>query len=172
MGVLLLLLLLVVPVAELFVIVQVSDLIGLLPTLLLLVGVSIAGAYLLKQQGMATWKRLRQTLNRGEMPTGEVTDGALILLGGALLLTPGFITDAVGFLLVLPVTRAAFKSAARRLFRRRMQRGRGAIVYQARVVRSERRERDARTTEASRPLEPAPPQEEGSANADGSRGRA
>ena len=114
MGILFLLLL-AVPIAELYVIVQVADAVGFFETLVLLIGISIAGAFLLKQQGLATWVRFQDALARGEMPTREVTDGALILVGGALLLTPGFLTDAVGLILLLPPTRAAIKAMSRRL---------------------------------------------------------
>lgn len=136
--------LLLVPIAELFVIVQIAGEIGVVPTLLLLVVVSVAGAWLLKQQGMATWRRLQETLARGEMPTSEVVDGAMILFGGALLLTPGFLTDAVGLLLLLPPTRASLKGAARRLFkflafRRLGLAGEvGRRAYETRVVKVER----------------------------------
>ncbi|CAN5575372.1 hypothetical protein BH24ACT26_BH24ACT26_19150 [soil metagenome] len=111
--------LLVVPLAELWLILQVSERIGVPETLVILVLMSVAGAALLKQQGMTTWRRLQEALRRGEMPTQEATDGALILLGGALLLTPGFLTDAVGFAFVLPPTRAAVKGVARRWWGRR-----------------------------------------------------
>lgn len=111
-------LLLVVPLAELWVIVQMADRIGLAVTVLLLLAVSVAGAWLLKQQGLATWRRLQSTLRRREVPASEVTDGALILLGGALLLTPGFLTDAVGLVLLLPPTRGALKGAVRRVLAR------------------------------------------------------
>jgi len=109
------LLLLAVPVVELWIIIQVAGELGLGATLVLLVLISVAGAWLLKQQGLQTWGRLRSALSRGQMPTAEVTDGALILLGGALLMTPGFLTDAFGILLLLSPTRAAIKGAARRL---------------------------------------------------------
>jgi UPF0716 protein FxsA len=106
--------LIAIPIVELYVIVQVGQEIGVLPTLALLVIVSVAGAWLLRQQGTATWRRLQETMRRGEVPTKEVTDGALILLGGALLLTPGFVTDVVGLVLLFPVTRAVVKRVARR----------------------------------------------------------
>ena len=96
-------LLLAVPVVELWIILQVAGELGLGVTLVLLVLISVAGAWLLKQQGLQTWARLRATLSRGQMPTAEVIDGALILLGGALLMTPGFLTDAFGILLLLPL---------------------------------------------------------------------
>lgn len=107
-------LLLVVPVVELWIILQVSQQLGLGVTLVLLVLISVAGAWLLKQQGVQTWRRLRTTLSRGQVPTDEVTDGALILLGGALLMTPGFATDATGLLLLLPSSRAVVKRVARK----------------------------------------------------------
>ena len=143
MLVALLLLLIAIPVAEIWVIVQVAHHIGILETLVLLLAVSGAGAWLLKQQGLATWRRLQDTMQRGEMPTTEVADGALILLGGALLLTPGFITDAVGLVLVLPPTRGALKGLARRWLHRWARRRvsivtRASGVYSTTVVRHNR----------------------------------
>ncbi|MGI8707885.1 MAG: FxsA family protein [Actinomycetota bacterium] len=110
--------LLVVPIAELWVILQVSDRVGVLSTIGLLILVSILGGWLLKQQGAATWRRLQATLRRGEMPTVEAIDGALILFGGALLLTPGFLTDLVGLALIFPPTRASLRGVFRRFGRR------------------------------------------------------
>jgi UPF0716 protein FxsA len=143
-GPLLVLLLLALPVVELAVIVQVSEEVGVLNTLALLVLVSVAGAWLLKQQGLATWRSLQTTMARGEMPTKEATDGALILLGGALLLTPGFVTDVAGLVLVFPVTLALVKSGFRRLLgtwavKRFGAAGRvGGAVYDAQVTRTRR----------------------------------
>ena len=116
MAPLLLVLLLVVPLVELWVIVSVASSVGVPETILLLVAISAAGAWLLKQQGLATWRRLQQSLQRGAMPAEEVTDGALILFGGALLLTPGFLTDLIGLLLLLPPSRAVVKRAFRKAF--------------------------------------------------------
>jgi len=110
--------LLVVPIAELWVILQVSDRVGVLSTIGLLILVSILGGWLLKQQGAATWRRLQATLRRGEMPTVEAIDGALILFGGALLLTPGFLTDLVGLALIFPPTRASLRGAFRRFVKK------------------------------------------------------
>ena len=105
MGVFLFIMLLVVPIAELYVIVQVGDVIGLPYTILLLIGVSVLGTVLLKREGAATYFKARDVLERGGIPGKELTDGFLILLGGALLLTPGFLTDIVGLTLILPFTR-------------------------------------------------------------------
>jgi UPF0716 protein FxsA len=153
MGPLLLILLLLVPIAELWVIVQVADQIGVVYTILLLLFVSFAGAWLLKQQGLATWDRMQASLRRNEMPTKEVTDGALILLGGALLLTPGFLTDVVGLILLFPLTRSAVKSAFRSMLSRRVKRRfvvtqTKSKTHEARVVKIER---NIRTTRSSGP---------------------
>jgi UPF0716 protein FxsA len=152
---LLFVLLLVVPIAELWVIVQVADAVGILETLALLILVSAAGAALLKQQGMATWARLRRNIARGEIPTEEVTDGALILLGGAFLLTPGFLTDAIGILLLLPPSRAVVKRSFQRLLARWAKRRWGFDLRPRRrveVVRVERRDGEATSREPDAPL--------------------
>jgi UPF0716 protein FxsA len=134
--------LLAVPVAELWVVLRVSDEIGLAATLALLLLVSIAGASLLKQQGLAAWRRLQSTLERGEIPSRELTEAGLILLGGALLLTPGFLTDAVGLCLLLPWGRAVVKGVAGRWLARRVRPRidvrAGPRVYPADVTRSRR----------------------------------
>ena len=127
-----------IPIAELWVILQVADWLGVLNTIALLIAISLAGAWLLKQQGLATWARLQRTLAAGKMPAREVTDGALILFGGALLLTPGFLTDCVGLILLFPVTRAIVKAAFRRLLagwaERRFVPPGGRRVYSTTVV--------------------------------------
>jgi UPF0716 protein FxsA len=102
-----------VPILELWVIVEVGGLIGILPTLALLFAMSILGATLLRHEGRGAWQRFNQAISQGRFPGREVADGLMITIGGALLLTPGFITDAVGLLLLLPPTRAI----ARRLLR-------------------------------------------------------
>lgn len=140
------LLLIIVPVVELAIIVQVAGAIGVLETIGLLIAISVAGAWLLKQQGMATWARLQRSLAEGRVPHQEVIDGAMILFGGALLLTPGFLSDVVGLILLFPITRTALKGAFRSLFAgwaaRRFVPG-GRTLYSATVIRSRRRERDA-----------------------------
>ena len=159
--------LIVVPLAELWVILRVGERIGVASTLAILIGVSLAGAWLLKQQGVATWRRLRSTLRSGRMPTDEVIDGALILTGGALLLTPGFLTDAVGLVLLIPVTRTSVKAVGRRWIAGRVERrlGTRSRVVPTTVVR--RTGRDAASgTPPDRlprsPREPVPRDEDGS----------
>lgn len=138
MILLLVALLIAVPIAELWAIVQVAQTVGIPETIGLLILMSVAGAWLLRQQGVATWTRLQATLARGEVPAKEVVDGALILLGGALLLTPGFLTDAVGLILLIPPSRAVVKRVTRRAMGRRLRRHTAVRIYDARVVRSER----------------------------------
>ncbi len=105
-----------IPILELAVILKVGALVGLWPTLLLLVADSMLGAALVRREGRRAWQAFRRALREGRWPSDEVAQGALVLVGGALLLTPGFVTDGVGLLLLLPVTRAA----ASRLLRRRL----------------------------------------------------
>jgi UPF0716 protein FxsA len=97
--------LLVVPIAEIYVIVQVGQEIGAGWTILLLIADAVLGSWLIRREGRRAWLALRQKVNEGGLPAKELADGALILIGGTLLLTPGFLTDILGFFLVLPLTR-------------------------------------------------------------------
>jgi UPF0716 protein FxsA len=106
---LLVLLFVVVPLAELYVIVAASHAFGLGTTLGVLLLVSLVGAAVVKRQGMDALARVRESLDRRELPSRHLADGALILLAGALLLVPGFITDAIGVLLLLPPVRAVVR---------------------------------------------------------------
>lgn len=99
----------VVPLVEIYVLIQVGQVIGAWWTILLLVADSILGSWLIKREGGRAWRALRAALDSGRMPSRELADGALILIGGTLMLTPGFVTDAVGILLILPVTRPFFR---------------------------------------------------------------
>jgi len=98
------------PVAELAVILQVADGLGVLETILLLLAVSVVGGWLCKREGLGVLRRIRASLDRHELPTRDLADGGLILLAGALLVTPGFLTDLLGILLLLPPTRAGVRS--------------------------------------------------------------
>lgn len=163
---LLFVLLIVVPLAELYVIVQVAGVVGLVETILLLIAVSVAGAWLLKQQGLSTWARLQASLARGEMPHREVVDGVLIVVGGALLLTPGFLTDVVGLLFLFPPSRAAFKRAARRLFARwaRNRVAPGVRIFHATVTRpGDAEDASYRVEKVTRSRSTTPPREPPSA---------
>jgi UPF0716 protein FxsA len=115
---LLLILFVLVPIAEIYVIIQVGQAIGALWTVLLLIADSLIGARLLSWQGRRAWAAFQAALAAGRMPHREVMDGGLIILGGALLLTPGFITDVLGLLLLIPPTRAGFRRLLTRMMLR------------------------------------------------------
>ncbi len=100
----LVILFIVVPIAELFVIIQVGQLIGVWPTLALLLADALLGSLLLRHQGRGAWRRFNAALAERRFPGKEVADGVLIVIGGTLLLTPGFITDIAGLLLLIPPT--------------------------------------------------------------------
>ena len=109
----------VVPLAELYVILKVGDAIGPIWTILLLAADSLLGSVLLRSQGRSIWRRFNTALTEGKMPHREVVDGVLVIFGGAFLITPGFLTDIVGVTLLVPPTRAVVRRALiRRLGRR------------------------------------------------------
>ena len=115
MPLLLIVLFIVVPIAELYVIIQVGEAIGALPTLILLLADALLGSWLLKHQGRGAWRRFNEALAAYRFPGREVVDGALIIVGGTLLLTPGFITDVFGAVLLIPPTRAIVRRLLKRL---------------------------------------------------------
>ena len=108
---LILLALIVVPVVEIYVLLQVGHQIGVLQTVLLLIAVSVLGTWLIRREGTRAWSALGAAIRAGRIPTREVADGALVVLGGALLLTPGFVTDIVGVLCIVPPTRTLLRRA-------------------------------------------------------------
>jgi UPF0716 protein FxsA len=118
----------VVPIAELYVIIQIGQAIGTLPTILLLVADSVLGSLLMRSQGRAAWLRFNEATRAGRVPAREVFDGALVIFGGALLLTPGFLTDVLGVLLLLPPTRAVVRRVLVRHFAGRMIASAGAAA--------------------------------------------
>jgi UPF0716 protein FxsA len=115
-----------VPIAELYVIIKVGEAIGLVPTLLLLLADALLGSLLLRYQGRAAWIRFNRALAEGRVPHKEVFDGVLVIMGGALLLTPGFLTDIVGLIFLIPPTRALIRAMSARFVRRRLALG-GAV---------------------------------------------
>ena len=120
----LLALFIVVPLAELYVILKVGDAIGALWTILLLAADSVLGSMLLRAQGRSVWRRFNETMAAGRVPHRELIDGVLVIFGGAFLITPGFLTDIVGLVLLIPPTRAIIRRlVARRLGRRIVTRG-------------------------------------------------
>ncbi len=117
------------PFLEIYLIVQVGQLIGVWWTLAILVGEAVLGAWLMRREGTRAWKALNEAFASGKMPTGELADTALILVGGVLLVMPGFITDIFGLLFLLPFTRPLARKVLAYAVARRMSRSGASIAY-------------------------------------------
>ena len=148
----LVLLFVLVPIAEIYVIIQVGQEIGALWTVLILVADALIGARLLSWQGRRAWLSFQSALAAGRIPHREVLDGVLIILGGAFLLTPGFLTDIVGLLLLIPPTRAWFRRPLTRMLLRP-----GRFGWTRVVVTGPGAARGPRPRPTARPEPPAPP---------------
>ena len=110
-----------VPFAEIYVLLQVGQAIGAVKTLVLLILISVVGAWLAKREGLGVLRRMQRSIDSGRVPGTELVDGFLILLAGALMLTPGFLTDILAILLLLPPVRAVVRRELRRRVARRIQ---------------------------------------------------
>jgi UPF0716 protein FxsA len=113
-----------VPILEIYVIIQVGQVIGAAWTIVLLIADSIFGSWLIRREGGRAWQALNSALESGRMPATELADGGLILVGGTLMLSPGFVTDALGILLILPFTRPLARRMLSRVVARRLQEAR------------------------------------------------
>ncbi len=111
------------PLVELAILLYLGSLIGVLYTIVIVVVTGIVGAFLAKRQGLAVVSRIRSSTERGMLPGEDLLHGALILAGGLLLLTPGLLTDVVGFVFLIPRTRKAMMNWVRRIMERKMQQG-------------------------------------------------
>jgi UPF0716 protein FxsA len=118
----------VAPIIELYVMVQVASVIGVLPTVLLIVLSAVAGAWLVKVEGLGVLRRMQRTLEAGQLPTDEAVNGLLVVLGGGLMFLPGFVSSAIGLLLLLPPVRALLRPFVLRGARRRIDRGQAGVV--------------------------------------------
>ena len=112
----LILLFIFVPIIELAVLIEVGQYIGTFYTILLVIVTGVVGAFLAKMEGLRVWHALQKDLKQFKMPTDRMIDGVLILIGGAFLLTPGLITDILGFLLIIPFTRFPIREYVKRRF--------------------------------------------------------
>ncbi|MCD5323835.1 MULTISPECIES: FxsA family protein [Pontibacillus] len=119
----LLIFILVVPALEIGVLVWAGNLVGPWWVILLIIATGILGAFLAKKQGMETLNRARDHVQRGMVPQEEIFDGVCILIGAVVLFTPGFITDAIGFILLLPITRMPLKRSLQKAVKRMMENG-------------------------------------------------
>ncbi len=110
-----------IPLIELYLLITVGSYLGAGLTILVVLGTGMAGAYLARLEGWRTWQKIQSELQNGAAPANELIDGVLILAAGLLLITPGILTDVVGFSLLLPPTRAALQVALRRALEKRVQ---------------------------------------------------
>jgi len=122
----------VVPVLEIYVLIQVGQVIGAWWTVLLLIADGVLGSWLMKREGTRAWQALREALDDRRMPARELADGALVLVGGTLLLAPGFITDLLGFACILPVTRPVMRRALTRVVTRKLTTGSSFAAFTVR----------------------------------------
>ena len=128
------LLLIAIPILEVWLLVQVGQQLGLLPTVLILVVEAVIGVLLMRHEGSRAWKALNEAFTNGKVPTGELADAALILVGGVLLMLPGFLTDIIGFLFLLRWTRPFARKIIAFFVARRINRL-GIPVMRARLDR-------------------------------------
>jgi len=119
----LILIFIIVPLVEILLLIEIGSRIGTLNTIAIIILTGILGGFMMRQQGFTILVNIRADLSEGRMPTGELVNGALVLAGGIFLLTPGFFTDAVGFLLLIPATRGFIRKKIQLLIRRKIDSG-------------------------------------------------
>ena len=119
----LILIFIIVPIMEILLLIEIGSRIGTLNTIFIIVLTGILGASMMRHQGFTIIRNIQEDLSQGRMPTGELINGALVLVGGILLLTPGFFTDAVGFVFLIPATRAFIRKKIQLLIRRKIESG-------------------------------------------------
>lgn len=118
-----LLLLLITPIVELALLIQLGDVIGFWPTIAIIVTTALLGSYLLRREGLSVWRRFNERLNRGDLPGTELLDGVIIIVAGALLITPGVLTDVAGFTGLLPLTRKPLRAFVQRRIEAAVKKG-------------------------------------------------
>ena len=119
----LILIFIVVPLIEILLLIEIGSRIGAFNTILVIVLTAILGASMMRQQGFTIMRNIQRDLSQGRMPTGELINGALVLVGGIVLLTPGFFTDAMGLILLIPATRGFIRKKIQLLIRRKIESG-------------------------------------------------
>jgi len=119
-----------VPALELYLIIKVSQVIGAFNTLLIIIFTGILGAFYARQQGVRVMTNIHWEMSEGRLPGDELINGAMLLVGGAFLITPGFLTDIIGFALIFPLTRDIIKGSVTEFMRRRIERG-DVRIYRA-----------------------------------------
>lgn len=113
----------IIPVIELYLLIKVGSIIGALPTVALILSISLAGAWLVRHQGLRILLRVQSEMMQGKLPAGELVDGALVLVGGVLLAAPGFFTDFLGLFFLIPLTRSIIKKVTILWLQRKLSQG-------------------------------------------------
>ncbi len=119
----LLLLFTLIPLFELYILIKIGSYFGIFTTILIVIGTGVLGAYLTKQQGFLVWLRIRNEMGQGRFPANELLDGLLLLIAGVVLLTPGLLTDIMGFILLFPVSQHAIREWMKKKLSDMMQNG-------------------------------------------------
>jgi len=117
----------VIPIAELYLLIKIGEMIGALNTVLIILLTAIIGAYLAKTQGFVVLRKINQSLNEGRLPARELMDGLFVLLGGFTLLTPGFLTDIIGLSMLFPLSRILYIKLAVRIIQNKIETGQWRI---------------------------------------------
>ncbi|MGM0420419.1 MAG: FxsA family protein [Bacillota bacterium] len=125
----LLLLFTLVPMIELALLIQVGGVIGIIPTLILVAATGVIGVSLAKMQGFLVVNKLRSNLNQGKLPADEIIQGVMILVGGAMLLTPGLLTDVAGFLFILPGSRPFIANLLKKYLQKYIEKSEGSSSF-------------------------------------------
>lgn len=120
-------LLIIIPTVEIAIFIWTGGYLGIWLVLLIILLTALLGTWLVRLEGFDLWRRLQYTMQQGKVPQEEILDGLCLLVGAILLLTPGFLTDLIGFLLVIPITRKPFKLYLRKLITKKLSKG--TIVY-------------------------------------------
>lgn len=118
----------VIPALEVTLLIGSGKLIGMWPTFAMIVFTGVLGTYLAKRQGFKVWREIQSQINRGEVPGDAMLDGVFVLVGGLLLLTPGYVTDLIGFVCIFPVTRRPFKAMIMKRLEWKLRRNTTIIV--------------------------------------------
>jgi UPF0716 protein FxsA len=113
----------VVPLVELYILIKIGELIGAGPTILIVLATGFAGAVLARQQGAQVWWQIQKEMETGRFPADRLIDALLLLVAGAVLITPGILTDLLGFIILIPFTRAPIRQWVKNRLRRMMERG-------------------------------------------------
>lgn len=138
----------IVPIMDLWLLIKVGGMIGVFPTVMIVILTGVTGAWLAKMEGISVLTKIQASAAHGRMPGVEMINGVLVFVGGVMLLTPGFITDIIGLLMIFPVTRTIFASLLISYFKNKVNEGAVHFVYQGNATDSKKRIEDENVIDA------------------------